>query len=320
VRSTSLLEGRESISEAPTQDAIQQSLNRIRSAPSDAEFKEGCEEASAVVKEAASLDKATFALLGEVLLLVLHDIVTKSGSAEDYASGALLLMEAFSDKTEECRQLPAEFALDFFRASLKLLQYSRLGKPKMEKLNACFVKVLAHTATRTALWALLEILPSEDGRDLKSLVGKCIKKVCKIAVSERSLAQKCEMEARNATEVVVDFLRRHREKLLALPAQYKGCMENLREVLEMARKWSPEVVEQTFADALAAASQDEKRLLEDVNPESAQADSLGAYLPSSKENVPLSGVVAASKLSDKKALAPSESPKPNSPCVARNAA
>jgi hypothetical protein len=295
-------------------------LNKIRSASSDADFKDCCEEASAAVKESAHLGKATFVLLGEVLLFVLHQIVTKSsGTSEEYASGALLMMEAFSDKTEECRQLPAQFALDFFRASLKLLQFARLGKPKLEKLNACFVKVLAHAPTRAALWALLEILASEDGRDLKSLVGKCIKKVSKIAVSERSVSQKCEMEAKNSTEVVIDFVKQHHVKIDCAPAQHRGTIEILREVLESARKWSPEVVDQAFARGLMAASSDELRLLKELKPDAAQTDSLDAYLPSSKENIPISDCLPSPKQNEKKSVPPLALDQTKSPCVARNA-
>jgi hypothetical protein len=307
VRSTPANDKRSPLDQAEA--PIQRILAKLDKCSSDRSFKEVCEEASVAIKEAFSVDAATITVLGEAVAKVLARVLKSKSQSSDEQCGALSLLQAFADRTEECRLLPAELALEVFSESLRLLQSQKILKTTLEKLNATFVKFLAYTHTRTALWALLEILARQEGDCLKSLVGKCIKKVCKIAISERTVTDKCEAEAANTTEVVLNFVKRHQDRLGLGKALHKTSFEILREVLQTARKWAPEVVEQVLSAQVAASSScEERQLLEELQQDAGV-----------KENMPVDGTTSNSKQENLKSSPMAETPKPSSPCLPRNA-
>lgn len=280
-------------------------------------FKELSDIACATLKEktAEPWDVDTMYRLGETFVMLLRCL---SDLPHDKFKGTLHLLEVFCEHPE-CKKpgLPDRCIASIVLQLLSILRATSLGSEKTKEVNLCFVKFLTSLPAKFAYWSLLSVLKDEE-RHL-SLVIKCIRKVEKQHTNQRQgcAEQRAEKEARDAMEVVLTS----RQSVLALAgkARRQAWLEGAREIVEIARKWLPEVVETQFADAKAAAvSADEMRLLEEL--QNKDAFQIGG--DASKENAPAAKTISTTNIisSETGLKAPANQTQPaSSPCTARNA-
>lgn len=203
---------------------------------------------------------------------------------------------------------------------LHILNNRSVGKERLGDVNMCFVKFLTGLPTKFAYWSLLSVLKDEE--KLLTLVVKCLKKVDKNLSREKQgcSEERLEREARSAMEVVLSS----RTSVLTFvgTARRKAWIEGAKEVVEIARRWLPEVIDLTFAAALASnAGPDDQTLLEELWGKSSEESEADPSCKENLENVPVATAHAISKHDELKTSPPSVavSQPPSSPCVARNA-
>jgi len=288
-------------------------------------FKELCEMVAGTIKERASeaWDVDTLSRLGEALLCLIRNL---KDAPHDRFKATLQLLEVFGEHPEWKRPgMPDKLIVALMGAFLNMLNSRVIGKDRLGDVNMCFVKFLTNLPTKFAYWSLLSVLKDEER--LVSLVIKCMKKVGKNIAKEKEVCseEKAEREARTAMEVVLSS--RHSVLTLAGSARRQAWLEGAREVIEIARRWLPEVIDLSFDAALAnVAGPEDQRLLEELwgrNTDKAEESVL-----SSKENMPVDGPdmscnhgeLKASNHGELKASLADACPQPpSSPCVVRNA-
>jgi len=275
-----------------------------------------CGHTQTFVRNPDSSDADTVHQLGETVVSLLQKLV-KENVEEDKFKGTLLLLEAFGKQTEwRFAETGKQLVFDIIREILKLFNRRGLGKERIADVNMGFVKCLGNLPPRTAYWVLLEILKEED--KILSLVIKCLKKVEKKAgtAGEACPMDKAEREGRSVMEVVLSS----RQSVLKLTSQTKrqAWLDGAKEVVEIARRCLPEVVDDCFVVTLAAITEvDDRRLLEELWGKSASVDENRG----NEENVPISPAKTFSKFDSptKSSLARARTLQRRSPFRAINA-
>jgi len=262
--------------------------------------------------------------------------LSNNNAPEDKCKGALQLLETFGEQPEWKRAETGEQQVfHILREFLRILNRKCLGKQRTADMNMCFVRYLTNLPSRTAYWALLEVLKDDDCiiMKLQSLVIKCLKKVEKgrqqAGKGAEGCVQKAESEARSVMEVVLTS--RHSGPKLTVQSRRQAWLDGAKEVVEIARRWMPEVVDECFLVTLdSAAESEDRRLLEELCGKSSKPNRAGEESSStqsniggescSKENVPVTAPDAISKQSEEKAPSPmaTRNKTPSSPCTMRN--
>jgi cytoskeleton-associated protein 5 len=287
-------------------------------------FKELSEMTAATMKERGqdSWDVDSLQHLRQTILGLLQKVVREDPPDEKF-KGTLQLLDVFGEKPDWKHAEPGnQQVFSVIKEFLNLLNRKNLRKERVGEANMCFVKCLTCLHPLTAYWALLEVLKEEE--KLKSLVIKCLKKVEKKASigAEGCSEERSEREGRSIMEVV--FSSRLSVLKLTGNARRQAWLEAAKEVVEIARRWLPEVVTDCFAATAAAAKDvDDRRLLEELLGRSLDENASSEQVPNrdneacSKENVPIAADSIISKHGDLKT--PMTSKPTSSPCVARNA-
>jgi len=287
-------------------------------------FKELFEITAATMKERGqdSWDVDSLQHLRQTILGLLQKVVREDPPDEKF-KGTLQLLDVYGEKPDWKHAEPGnQQVFSVIKEFLNLLNRKNLRKERVGEANMCFVKCLTCLHPLTAYWALLEVLKEEE--KLKSLVIKCLKKVEKKASigAEGCSEERSEREGRSIMEVV--FSSRLSVLKLTGNARRQAWLEAAKEVVEIARRWLPEVVTDCFAATAAAAKDvDDRRLLEELLGRSLDDNASSEQVPKrdneacSKENVPIAAESIMSKHGDLKT--PLTSKPTSSPCVARNA-
>lgn len=288
-------------------------------------FTELCEMVAGTIKERATeaWDVDTLSRLGEAFLCLIRNL---KDAPHARFKATLQLLDVFGDHPEWKRPgIPDELIVGLMGAFLNMLNSRSIGKDRLGDVNMCFVKFLTNLPAKFAYWSLLSVLKDEER--LASLVIKCMKKVGKNVAKEREVCseEKAEREARSAMEVVLSS--RHSVLTLAGPARRQAWLEGAREVIEIARRWLPEVIDLSFNAAFEnVVSPEDQRLLEELwGKNTEKAEESGC----SKENMPVDaadmacnhGELKASNHGELKAASTAVAcpQPPSSPCVVRNA-
>lgn len=286
-------------------------------------FREMCEVTFTMLKERNSdpADEGRDAYkLWEVLPCLLHQNA-KLPSSETRYRGLLQLLEVFCENDAWRYARGNEVVVALMKAFLTLLSEGAqaLGRDRLGDINMCFVKCLTGLPAQTAYWALLAVL--KENERLAMLVIKCLKKVDKhVAAKDKNgfSEEKQEKYGRALMEVVLSS----RDSVLKLNGHLRrqAWVEGAKEVVEIARRWLPEVVDECMLAAFETASgTDDKKLLEEIHGKSLApvTESLEKGEDNSrKENMPNATVEITTKHVEP--LVASLQPTA-SPCMARNA-
>jgi len=298
---------------SPPRPGVHKILEQLVDEQTDGKsFKELCDDACGTMKERTfdTWDADALSKLGEILLLFIKQLVREK--CEERWKGTLQLIEVFGERQEwRTARLPGTTISDLMTELLRLLNGKDLGKPKLPDVNMCFVKCLTNLPSAAAYGILLGILKDEE-KSPSLLVSKCLKKVergCGMKTRVGCSEEQQEKQARSAMEVVLCS----RQSVLTMtgPARRQAWIDGAKEVVEIARRWLPEVVDECFSQALAdTTSADDQTLLQEIWGKSATSS------PASKENLPLTATDVMSKHSGQKG---NETAAPmSSPCAARN--
>jgi len=270
----------------------------------DRSFREMCDVTFTILKERNSdpSDEGREAYkLWEILPILLHQNA-KPPSSETRYRGLLQLLEVFGDNAGWRHAQGDEVLVALIKEFLTLLSEGRdaLGRDRLGDINMSCVKCLTSLPPRTAYWALLAVL--KENERLVSLVIKCLKKVDKSSAKDKNgcSEEKQERYGKGLMEVVLSS----RDSVLKLngPLRRQAWVEGAKEVVEIARRWLPEVVDECILAACDAASGiEDRKLIEEIYGKSLTSVTESPRVlikgeeNSSKENMPNATVEITTK-------------------------